>query len=190
MTNAKLIVHWDLFQLQELYSLLFHAVIPTLALPTPHKKTTTTKPKECVRYSQGITVSRLNHAGVALVMYIGDEFDTVCNPWFFTSIHMSDLCIQSFQAFTFESIIHKSFRSVFFSFSSGRYCFFKLVHLGVCAACNVVFINTVDTESLTGPQAIAKAIKATIDSQPVPKTTVVHFKVSSQGITLTDNNRK
>ena len=59
-----------------------------------------------------------------------------------------------------------------------------------CAACNVVFINTVDTESLTGPQAIAKAIKATIDSQPAPKTTVVHFKVSSQGITLTDNNRK
>lgn len=58
------------------------------------------------------------------------------------------------------------------------------------AACNVVFINTVDTESLTGPQAIAKAIKVTFESQPPPRTTVVHFKVSSQGITLTDNNRK
>lgn len=58
------------------------------------------------------------------------------------------------------------------------------------AACNVIFINTVDTESLTGPQAIAKAIKMTIDTQPMPRTTVVHFKVSSQGITLTDNNRK
>lgn len=58
------------------------------------------------------------------------------------------------------------------------------------AACNVIFINTVDTESLTGPQAIAKAIQTTIDSQPTLKTTVVHFKVSSQGITLTDNNRK
>ncbi|KAL8566605.1 hypothetical protein ACOMHN_054827 [Nucella lapillus] len=57
------------------------------------------------------------------------------------------------------------------------------------AACNVVFINTVDTESLTGPQAIAKAIKTTMET-PAPKTTVVHFKVSSQGITLTDNNRK
>ncbi|KAK7111998.1 hypothetical protein V1264_011522 [Littorina saxatilis] len=58
------------------------------------------------------------------------------------------------------------------------------------AACNVIFINTVDTESLTGPQAIAKAIKGTIDAQGSLKTTVVHFKVSSQGITLTDNNRK
>lgn len=170
-----------------------YAVIPTLAPPAPHKTTTTKNPKnpkECVSDSQGITVSRLNHAGVALVMYIGYEFDTICDHWCFVLIRVPDFCIQLFQAFTFESIIHKSFRSFFFSFSSGRHCFFKLVHLGVCAACNVVFINTVDTESLTGPQAIAKAIKATIDSQPVPKTTVVHFKVSSQGITLTDNNRK
>ena len=46
-------------------------------------------------------------------------------------------------------------------------------------------------ESLTGPQAVAKAISDTIAgrAQP-PKTTVVHFKVSSQGITLTDNKRK
>ncbi|KAL8587820.1 hypothetical protein ACOMHN_021038 [Nucella lapillus] len=58
------------------------------------------------------------------------------------------------------------------------------------AACNVIFINSVDTESLTGPQAIAKAIQMTIDSQASLKTTVVHFKVSNQGITLTDNNRK
>ena len=58
------------------------------------------------------------------------------------------------------------------------------------AACNVVFINTIDTESLTGPQAIAKAIKCTIDLQASLKSTVVHFKVSSQGITLTDINRK
>ncbi|XP_076459014.1 tensin-3-like isoform X4 [Babylonia areolata] len=58
------------------------------------------------------------------------------------------------------------------------------------AACNVIFINSVDTESLTGPQAIAKAIQTTIDCQPSLKTTAVHFKVSNQGITLTDNNRK
>nr|XP_009939282.1 PREDICTED: tensin-1 [Opisthocomus hoazin] len=38
------------------------------------------------------------------------------------------------------------------------------------AACNVLFINSVEMESLTGPQAI--------------------FKVSAQGITLTDNQRK
>ena len=60
----------------------------------------------------------------------------------------------------------------------------------VCAACNVIFLNTVDTESLTGPQAIAKAIKMTLETQVIAKTTVVHFKVSSQGVTLTDNMRK
>ncbi|KAK6166364.1 hypothetical protein SNE40_023079 [Patella caerulea] len=58
------------------------------------------------------------------------------------------------------------------------------------AACNVIFINTVDTESLTGPQAVSKAIKMTMDNPPNHKTTMVHFKVSNQGITLTDNQRK
>ncbi|XP_041374710.1 tensin-1-like isoform X3 [Gigantopelta aegis] len=58
------------------------------------------------------------------------------------------------------------------------------------AACNVFFLNTIDTESLTGPQAVARAVKLTFETLPLPVTTVVHFKVSSQGITLTDNNRK
>ncbi|XP_057708331.1 tensin-1 isoform X3 [Corythoichthys intestinalis] len=59
------------------------------------------------------------------------------------------------------------------------------------AACNVLYINSVDMESLTGPQAIAKAISETMASAVSPSTaTVVHFKVSSQGITLTDNQRK
>ncbi|GAB1606464.1 tensin-1-like isoform X6 [Argonauta hians] len=62
--------------------------------------------------------------------------------------------------------------------------------LATGAACNVLYLNTVDTESLTGPQAVAKAAKVTFSLEPAPKTTVVHFKVSSQGITLTDNNRK
>ncbi|XP_060786294.1 tensin-1 isoform X7 [Neoarius graeffei] len=57
-------------------------------------------------------------------------------------------------------------------------------------ACNVLYINSVDMESLTGPQAIAKAISETTGSNPAPTATVVHFKVSSQGITLTDNQRK
>ncbi|OWF49222.1 Tensin-1 [Mizuhopecten yessoensis] len=60
----------------------------------------------------------------------------------------------------------------------------------ISTACNVLFLNTVDTESLTGPQAVARAMKVTFDTQPSPKTTVVHFKVSNQGITLTDNQRK
>ncbi|XP_052420798.1 tensin-1 isoform X2 [Carassius gibelio] len=57
-------------------------------------------------------------------------------------------------------------------------------------ACNVLYINSVDMESLTGPQAIAKAISETIASSPTPSATIVHFKVSAQGITLTDNQRK
>ncbi|KAI1899469.1 hypothetical protein AGOR_G00062120 [Albula goreensis] len=57
-------------------------------------------------------------------------------------------------------------------------------------ACNVLYINSVDMESLTGPQAIAKAISETLQTNPPPTATVVHFKVSTQGITLTDNQRK
>ncbi|XP_051283475.1 tensin isoform X14 [Dicentrarchus labrax] len=57
-------------------------------------------------------------------------------------------------------------------------------------ACNVLYINSVDMESLTGPQAIAKAITQTLATNPLPAATTVHFKVSSQGITLTDSQRK
>ncbi|XP_067359154.1 tensin-1 isoform X3 [Channa argus] len=58
------------------------------------------------------------------------------------------------------------------------------------AACNVLYINSVDMESLTGPQAISKAISQTLASNPLPAATTVHFKVSAQGITLTDSQRK
>ncbi|KAM9380453.1 tensin-1 isoform 2-T2 [Phaethornis superciliosus] len=58
------------------------------------------------------------------------------------------------------------------------------------AACNVLFINSVEMESLTGPQAIAKAVGETLVADPTPTATIVHFKVSAQGITLTDNQRK
>ncbi|XP_070694649.1 tensin-1 isoform X3 [Pempheris klunzingeri] len=58
------------------------------------------------------------------------------------------------------------------------------------AACNVLYINSVEMESLTGPQAVAKAISETLAAATPPTATVVHFKVSSQGITLTDNQRK
>ncbi|XP_036065683.1 tensin-1 isoform X6 [Oryzias melastigma] len=58
------------------------------------------------------------------------------------------------------------------------------------AACNVLYVNSVEMESLTGPQAVAKAISETLAAAAPPTATVVHFKVSSQGITLTDNQRK
>uniref|UniRef100_A0A3P8V368 Tensin 2b n=1 Tax=Cynoglossus semilaevis TaxID=244447 RepID=A0A3P8V368_CYNSE len=58
------------------------------------------------------------------------------------------------------------------------------------AACNVLYLNSVETESLTGPEAVSKATKCTLSLNPRPVATVVHFKVSSQGITLTDNKRR
>ncbi|KAK7938901.1 hypothetical protein WMY93_002227 [Mugilogobius chulae] len=58
------------------------------------------------------------------------------------------------------------------------------------AACNVLYLNSVEMESLTGPQAVAKAISETLASAAPPTATVVHFKVTGQGITLTDNQRK
>nr|XP_043879443.1 tensin-2-like [Solea senegalensis] len=58
------------------------------------------------------------------------------------------------------------------------------------AACNVLYLNSVETESLTGPEAVSKATKCTLALSPRPVATVVHFKVSSQGITLTDSKRR
>ncbi|XP_069691756.1 tensin-3-like isoform X5 [Periplaneta americana] len=58
------------------------------------------------------------------------------------------------------------------------------------AACNVLYLYTLDTESLTGPQAIKKAVQHMFATRPLPAATVVHFKVSGQGITLTDNKRQ
>ncbi|XP_064475159.1 tensin-1-like isoform X4 [Ornithodoros turicata] len=58
------------------------------------------------------------------------------------------------------------------------------------AACSVLYLCTMDMESLTGPQAVRRAMSELLAIQPAPVPTVVHFKVSSMGITLTDNNRK
>lgn len=57
-------------------------------------------------------------------------------------------------------------------------------------ACSVLYLTSVETESLTGPQAVAKASSAALSCSPRPTPAVVHFKVSAQGITLTDNQRK
>lgn len=58
------------------------------------------------------------------------------------------------------------------------------------AACNVWYLNSVEMESLTGHQAVQKALSLTLAQEPPPPPTVVHFKVSAQGITLTDNQRR
>uniref|UniRef100_A0A914VEC3 SH2 domain-containing protein n=2 Tax=Plectus sambesii TaxID=2011161 RepID=A0A914VEC3_9BILA len=60
------------------------------------------------------------------------------------------------------------------------------------AACNVTYVLSCDTESLTGPEAVrrcvAQAYYLLTQKQIIPVS--VHFKVSSQGITVTDNSRK
>lgn len=58
------------------------------------------------------------------------------------------------------------------------------------AACNVLWLFSCDTESLTGEEAIRKAIRQMYAPNTNVAPTEVHFKVSHQGITLTDNTRK
>ncbi|XP_073835719.1 focal adhesion protein tensin [Musca autumnalis] len=58
------------------------------------------------------------------------------------------------------------------------------------AACNVLWLFSCDTESLTGEEAIRKAIRQMNAPGNQVTPTEVHFKVSHQGITLTDNTRK
>nr|XP_008194377.1 PREDICTED: tensin isoform X4 [Tribolium castaneum] len=58
------------------------------------------------------------------------------------------------------------------------------------AACNVLYLFTMDMESLTGPEAIRKAVTHLMQKTPKTESAVVHFKVNGQGITLTDNKRK
>ncbi|XP_069047003.1 si:ch211-191a24.3 [Lepisosteus oculatus] len=58
------------------------------------------------------------------------------------------------------------------------------------AACNVWYLGSVEMESLTGTQAVHKATSVTLNPDTPTTSTVVHFKVSAQGITLTDNQRK
>ena len=46
---------------------------------------------------------------------------------------------------------------------------------GFIPACNVLFVNSVDMESLTGPQAISKATSETLAADPTPAATIVQI---------------
>ena len=65
-------------------------------------------------------------------------------------------------------------------------------HSSSCSlsACNVLYLNNVDVESLSGQLAVSKALTATFDHPDRLQATVVHFKVSNTGITLTDTKKK
>ncbi|XP_055913644.1 tensin-1 isoform X9 [Eupeodes corollae] len=58
------------------------------------------------------------------------------------------------------------------------------------AACNVLYLYSCGTESLTGEEAVRRAVAQLFSTVPLPKPTEVHFKVAQQGITLTDNTRQ
>ncbi|VDK43125.1 unnamed protein product [Anisakis simplex] len=60
------------------------------------------------------------------------------------------------------------------------------------SACNVTYIASLDTESLTGPEAVRRCIGDALElySKKLVQPVSVHFKVSSQGVTVTDNTRR
>ncbi|XP_010219422.1 PREDICTED: tensin-4 [Tinamus guttatus] len=58
------------------------------------------------------------------------------------------------------------------------------------AVCNVLYLNSVTVETLTAAPAIQKAVSSTFELETLPTPTLVHFKASEQGITLTDIQRK
>ncbi|KAI9580004.1 tensin-1-like [Glossina fuscipes] len=58
------------------------------------------------------------------------------------------------------------------------------------AVCNVLYLLSVNMESLTGDEAIRKAVNGLHTFNPPPLPLEVQFKVSGDGITLTDNTRR
>lgn len=58
------------------------------------------------------------------------------------------------------------------------------------AACNVLYLFSMNMESLTGDEAIRKAVHEMYSQSTLTPPTEVHFKVSQNGITLTDNKRR
>ncbi|KAG8566361.1 hypothetical protein GDO81_013202 [Engystomops pustulosus] len=62
--------------------------------------------------------------------------------------------------------------------------------LNSSAACNVLYLNSVSTETLTGSSAIQKAVTKTFEGANHIVPTIVHFKAADQGVILTDVQRK
>ncbi|KAK9396913.1 tensin-4 [Crotalus adamanteus] len=58
------------------------------------------------------------------------------------------------------------------------------------AVCNLLYLHSVTMETLTGKAAVQKAVSSTFEQEILPAPTIVHFKVTALGITLTDIQRK
>lgn len=56
--------------------------------------------------------------------------------------------------------------------------------------CHSLYLSSVSVETLSGALAVQKAISTTLEQDVLPTPTVVHFRVTEQGITLTDVQRK
>ncbi|KAG9474145.1 hypothetical protein GDO78_004448 [Eleutherodactylus coqui] len=65
-----------------------------------------------------------------------------------------------------------------------------LCELKTSSACNVLYLNSISTETLTGSSAIQKAVTTTFERAKHIVPTIVHFKAADQGIILTDVQRK
>ncbi|XP_027945692.1 tensin-4 [Eumetopias jubatus] len=63
-------------------------------------------------------------------------------------------------------------------------------YLRKSAGCHALYLTSVSVETLSGALAVRKAISTTFERDVLPTPTVVHFKVTEQGITLTDVQRK
>ncbi|XP_031209048.1 tensin-4 [Mastomys coucha] len=62
--------------------------------------------------------------------------------------------------------------------------------LKISAGCHTLYLSSVSVETLSGSLAVQKAISVMLERDILPTPTVVHFKVTEQGITLTDVQRK
>jgi len=54
----------------------------------------------------------------------------------------------------------------------------------------VLFINSSDTESLTGPEAVQQTIDATLARPVLPESTITNLRISENGIILTDQEHR
>uniref|UniRef100_A0A8C7E4K7 Tensin 4 n=1 Tax=Naja naja TaxID=35670 RepID=A0A8C7E4K7_NAJNA len=61
---------------------------------------------------------------------------------------------------------------------------------GCGSLCNLLYLHSVTMETLTGKAAVQKAVSSTFEQEMLPTPTIVHFKVTALGITLTDIQRK
>jgi hypothetical protein len=66
----------------------------------------------------------------------------------------------------------------------------SIFYFCIVIACNLVYLNTVDVESLSDQIAVEKALSSTFDNAERLQAMLVNFKVSSTGITLTDIKKK